>query len=98
MVRQELFGLEIRKDGNGSKYIQWDQESGGWKRASIQHRQGSDKDWAGTGRYLLVARAGGPEEGSTQGPDFPIISSLSDEQILVSFVHTISAITGCSLI
>jgi hypothetical protein len=29
--------------------------------------------------------------------DFPIFSSLSDEQILVAFVTSVSAITGCAL-
>lgn len=89
-------GFKVQVDGNGSKYIQWEQPSGGWKRAWIQHRSG-ERDWAGTGRYLIVARTGGADEGPTQGPDFPVDSKLTDEQIIVAFIHAVSAVTGSPL-
>lgn len=89
--------MNIKKDNNGSPYIAWKQGKVGSKRAWIQHRTG-DKDWAGTGRYLNVARTeeldGGPQGNAV---DFPITSSLSDEQILEAFVQSVCAITGCKI-
>ncbi len=88
--------MEVFRDGKNQPYIAWT-SSGGSKRAWIQKRQG-DKDWAKTGRYLNVARTeeleGGPAGNAT---DFPIYSSLSDDQILRAFVETVCAITGCPL-
>lgn len=87
------------RDGNGHHFISWQvSAAGGHKRAWVQHRTGVDKDWAGTGRYLNVARTesleGGPAGNAT---DFPINSNLSDEQILEAFVTATCAITGCQL-
>lgn len=83
-------------DNNGSAYIAWEQ-SGGFKRAWVQHRQG-EKDWAKTGRYLNIARTetleGGP---SGLSADFPIYNDLSDQQVLEAFVSVVCAITGCKL-
>jgi hypothetical protein len=71
-------------------------KQGGWKRAWIQDRSGSDKDWAGTGRYLNVVRVDGPGIGpGGNATDFPIFCDLPDEQILEAFVQSVCAITGC---
>jgi hypothetical protein len=89
-------------DGNGSLYIAWKQPivgspHFGYKRAWVQHREG-DRDWAGTRRYINVARTetldGGPSGNAT---DFPIYSALSDEQALLAFVSAVCAVTGCEL-
>jgi hypothetical protein len=86
----------IRRDTKNQPYIQWEQAGGrGYKRAWIQHRQGSD-DWAGTQRYLNVVRTEGPNSGpSGQATDFPIHSELGDAQVLEAFVSAVCAITGC---
>ena len=69
-------------------------ESGSW----VQHREGTDKDWAGTGRYLNVVRIDEFDNGpSGNATDFPIFSKLSDEQILIAFVSSVCAITGTAL-
>jgi hypothetical protein len=44
-------GMNIKKDGKGQPYLEWEIGPGGFKRAWIQHRE-TDKDWANTGRYL----------------------------------------------
>ena len=92
--------MHIQRDSKGQLFIEWKQAEGGFKRAWIQRKPGTDKDWANArdGRYLNVVRV----ERSGAGPagnatDFPIFSELSDEQILVAFVTAVSAITGCAL-
>ena len=89
--------MEIKQDGKGQPYISWKQSSG-FKRAWIQNKAGTDRDWAGTGRYLNVVRTteldGGPAGNAT---DFPIYSDLPDEQVLRAFVQSVCAITGCPL-
>jgi len=67
---------------------------------AIEGKPGTDKDWAGAkdGRYLNVVRVERPGAGPAgNATDFPIFSDLSDEQILVAFVTSVSAITGCTL-
>lgn len=92
--------IDIQPDGKGQPFIEWEQPPGGYKRAWIQRKTDPDKDWARTpdGRYLNVVRierpGGGPAGNAT---DFPIFSTLSDEQILEAFVAAVSAITGCRL-
>ena len=92
--------MQIKRDGNDQPYISWEQGpgAGGFKRAWIQNKVGTDKDWAGTGRYLNVVRTteldSGPAGNAT---DFPIYSNLSDEQVLEAFVLSVCAITGCEL-
>lgn len=92
--------IDIQPDGKGQPFIEWEQAPGGYKRAWIQRKTDPDKDWARTpdGRYLNVVRierpGGGPAGNAT---DFPIFSTLSDEQILEAFVAAVSAITGCRL-
>lgn len=90
--------MEMQRDTKGQLFIEWEQAPGGFKRAWIQRKTDPDKDWASTpeGRYLNVVRidrlGSGPAGNAT---DFPIFSSLSDEQILLAFVSAVSAITGC---
>lgn len=91
--------MQITLDGKGQPCIDWAIGPGGFKRAWIQRRD-PEKDWASTPgrRYLNVVRT----EGIGRGPagnatDFPIYSDLPDEQILIAFVHAISAITGSKL-
>ena len=90
--------INIQQDTKDQPFIEWEQAPGGFKRAWIQHKSESEKDWAGTGRYLNVVRierlGGGPAGNPT---DFPIFNALSDEQILEAFVAAVSAITGCRL-
>ena len=92
--------MRIQKDTKGQPFIEWEQAPGGYKRAWIQRKTELDKDWARTpnGRYLNVVRTeklgAGPAGNAT---DFPIFSKLSDEQILLAFVASVSAITGCTL-
>lgn len=92
--------IAIQRDKKEQPYIQWQQGPGStaYKRAWVQHREGAN-DWAGTGRYLNVVRAEGPDTGpSGNATDFPVFDrNLSDEQILESFVSAVCAITGCPL-
>lgn len=90
--------LKIQYDMKGQPFIEWEQAPGGYKRAWIQHKACSEKDWAGTGRYLNVVRIEQLGAGPAGNPtDFPIFSPLADEQILEAFVASVSAITGCKL-
>ena len=91
--------IAIQRDGHGQPYIQWRQgNSHAYKRAWIQDRKGTNKDWAGSGRYLNVVRAEGPDSGpGGNATDFPIFNDLTDEQILEAFVAAVCAITGCEL-
>jgi hypothetical protein len=91
--------MQIKKDGKGQPYIDWKIGPGGYKRAWIQ-RRAADKDWAQAPdrRYLNVVRVDELDKGpSGNATDFPIFSSLSDEQILNAFVQSVSAIVGCEL-
>ena len=93
--------LAIQTDTKGQRYIQWKQADvpvGGYKRAWIIHHL-PEKDWAGTGRYLNVARVEINRPGIGGNPtDFPIFNkTLSDDQILEAFVTSVCAITGCLL-
>lgn len=95
-----MTSLKIQRDGNDAPYIEWEQRPGGIKRAWVQRKDTtSDKNWADVpdGRYLNVVRC--TEWGRTGGnaTDFPIFSELPDEQILVAFVTSVSAITGCQI-
>src|SRR5438270_5152824 len=92
-VKEEVM-LPIQYDGNNQPYIQWQQGTRGYKRAWIQHREGP-ADWAGTRRYLNIARTEGPESGpGGNATDFPIFSELDNEQVLEAFVAAVCAITG----
>ena len=93
--------IRIEHDSKQQPYIQWapPEAPTGLKRAWIRHAErGSDKDWAGTERYLNVVRIDPTKPGSGgHSTDFPIYSTLSDEQILEAFVAAVCSITGCSL-
>ena len=92
--------LIIQRDTKDQPYVEWEQAPGGFKRAWIQRKADPAKDWAGApdGRYLNVVRierlGSGPAGNAT---DFPIFSSLPDEQILLSFVYAVTSVTGCRL-
>lgn len=92
--------MRIQHDTKGQSFIEWSQCENGFKRAWIQRKPGTENDWANArdGRYLNVVRiealGSGPAGNAT---DFPIFSDLSDEQILVAFVTSVSAITGVTL-
>lgn len=89
--------MQFGVDGKGQPKVVW-QVAGAWKLAWIQDRTGTEKDWAGTGRYLNVVRTEGPNGGpGGNATDFPITSTLSDRQILAAFVHAVSAVTGQEL-
>ena len=90
--------MKIQHDTKGQPFIEWRQGMRGYKRAWVQRKTDSDKDWAKAkdGRYLNVVRVDAPGKGPGGNPtDFPIFSDLPDEQILVAFVSAVSAITGC---
>ena len=91
--------MMIQRDGKGQPYIEWKQgevEGRGFRRAWIQRRT-KPKDWAGTGRYLNVARCEGPGRVGGISSDFPIFSNLPDAQILQEFVQSVCRITGWKL-
>lgn len=88
---------EIRFDGNQQPYIEWCQAkdpSGKLhlKRAWIR-RSSAENDWASSGRYLHVARVDNGKVNAS--PDFPILSDLSSEQLLLTFVASLNILTGC---
>lgn len=89
--------MRIFKDGNDSLCIEWEQAKGHFKRAWIQHKTDPAKDWAEAknGRYLNVVRCNEPWRPGGNPTDFPIFNDLPDEQILLAFVHSTCAITGC---
>ncbi len=92
--------MKIQRDAKDQPYIEWEQAPGGYKRAWIQRKADSTRDWANAPdrRYLNVVRVAGPGIGPAgNATDFPIFSELSDEQILIAFVSAVSAITGCKL-
>lgn len=90
--------MQFGVDGKGQTIVEWEIADGAWKRAWVQDRSGTDKDWAGTGRYLNVVRVKEPGVGpGGNATDFPIYNDLSDSQILTAFVHSVSAITGHKL-
>ena len=90
----------VKKDSHDQPYIEWAQGENGFKRAWIQCRKGTDRDWAESldGKYLNVVRiealGRGPAGNAT---DFPIFSTLPHEQILIAFVVAVSGITGCPI-
>ena len=89
--------MEIKRDGNGSPYIEWEQAAGCYKRAWIQRKADASKNWANAERYLNVVRCNEPGRPGGNPTDFPIFNDLPDEQILIAFVQAVSAMTGCKL-
>lgn len=91
--------LEVKRDGKGQKYIQWNQGAHA-KRAWIQRKTDPDKDWASVpeARYLNVVRCDDDGNPAGNATDFPIYDlRLTDEHILHAFVTTVCAITACRL-
>ncbi len=91
--------MQIKLDGKGQKYLEWEIFPGGYKRAWIQRRdEENDRARTPQRRYLNVVRVETLDKGPAgNATDFPIFSLLSDEQILVAFVSSVCAITGCAL-
>lgn len=89
----------IKRDSKGQPYIEWHQANGCYKRAWIQQRTDPDKDWAGTGRYVNVARIESPGSGPAGlSADFPVFSKeMSDEEVLKKFVEAVCSATGCQI-
>ena len=80
--------MNVTRDKQGQLMIEWEMSDGGWKRAWIQDRSGSVKDWAGTGKYLNVVRVDSPGIGlGGDATDFPIFCDHPDEQVLEAFVQ-----------
>ena len=77
-------------DGNGSLYAEWIVGADGRKRAWVQIRTG-DRDWAGCGRYVNVARIVAPGGGPRGVPaDFPVTrTDACDRTVLEDFVRGI---------
>lgn len=89
--------MKIQRDSKDQPFIEWQQSENGFKRAWVQRKPGTDKDWANAqdGRYLNVVRVERPGAGPAgNATDFPISSTLSDEEILVAFVTAVTDITG----
>lgn len=87
--------MEIRRDGNGSPYVEWEQIPGSFERAWAQTKDNPEKDWAGTRRYLNVVRCNAPGQPGGNPTDFPIFNEVPAEEILIAFVMTVNGITGC---
>ena len=95
--------MRFFRDTNNSLCVEWRQAPGleVSRRAWVQHRpiDDAERNWARVpdGRYLNVGRLN--DAGNLGGipADFPIFSTLSDGQVLMAFVHSISAITGNAL-
>ncbi|UYW34474.1 hypothetical protein [Methylorubrum extorquens] len=90
--------MHFRTDGRGQQVVAWEISPGAWKMAWIQDRNGTDKDWAGTGLYLNVVRTEGPNSGpGGNATDFPIgkhMQGVPQKQILATFVLTVSTMCG----
>ncbi|MEP2236176.1 MAG: hypothetical protein ABJM58_13035 [Alteripontixanthobacter sp.] len=87
--------MEIKRDGNGSPYIEWEQANDCYKRAWIQ-RKTDDRDWAKTGRYLNVVRCNQQGRPGGNPTDFPIFDEdAPDDELLISFVRLVNGLTGC---
>ena len=97
--------MNIQRDNNGQPFIEWEQKApngagtGGFKRAWIRRPTSSDRDWAGTGRYVNVALTNGLGTGPAgQSADFPIFNqNLPDDQVLTAFVLAVCGMTGCEI-
>ena len=90
--------MQIKKDGKGQKYLEWEIGPGGFKRDWIsivtRKRIGRRRRAPNLNVVRVEAFDKGPAGNAT---DFPIFSDLSDEQILIAFVSSICAMTGCKL-
>lgn len=88
----------IQHDNKGQPFVAWQQPVGGFKRAWVREAE-PDKDWAGTGYYINVARTeqlgSGPSSGGSA--DFPIYGEGEHEDILKAFVEAVCRVTGCPI-
>ena len=94
--------MRFFRDTRGQLALEWSHfpghSDGMNKRAWVQYREPeSEDDWAGSplGRYVLVASltaSGNP----LQGPDFPVFTDKTDEQVLMDVATGMMAATGAS--
>lgn len=90
--------MNIEHDEKNQPFVAWEQGPGGFKRAWIRRPDNPNTDWAGTGRYINVARTESLGSGPAgQSADFPIFNDLPDEQVLMAFVASVCGITGCQI-
>ena len=92
----------VFRDSLGQLALEWSHFPGNGegmnKRAWVQHREpGSEDDWAGPtqGRYVLVVSltaSGRP----LQGPNFPVFSDKTDEQVPMDMATAMMTATGAS--
>lgn len=89
--------MQFGNDGKGQRYVEWEIAPNTLKRAWLQYRSGAN-DWAGTGRYLNVVRVEAPHSGPKgQAADFPVYvnqAQMGDDQLLATFVYSVSAVVG----
>ena len=70
--------MQIQVDSNNNKFFQFKNV-----RVSVKHTNEVEKDFAGTGRCLqILAYRDDTMSRTYPGPQIPIESELSDEQIL----------------
>src|SRR3546814_12569939 len=92
--------MKIQRDSKDQPFIEWQQGASGFKRAWIQRKPGTDKDWANAndGRYLNVVRVerrGAGPAGNNK--DIPIFSRLRAAQIRFAFIRVAAATTSLNL-
>ena len=93
--------MRIQRDTNGSVYVQWvkgtNQRSEACEQCAWVHHRFGDDDSSGTRRYLNVVMCNQKGNPGGNATDFPIYSTLSDEQVPRAFVHSVTAVTGVRL-
>ena len=93
--------MRFFRDTRDQLVLEWSHAPGNGKgmnkRAWIQRRTlGSDEDWAGSGRYVIVASLTADEK-PLQGPDFPVYHpNKTDTQVLMDVATAMMAATGAS--
>ena len=94
--------MRFFRDSLGQLALEWSHFPGHGegmnKRAWVQHREpGSEDDWAGSpqGRYVLLVSLTGTGR-PLQGPDFPVFTDKTDEQVLMDVATAMMAATGAS--
>lgn len=70
----------IHRDSNGQPYVEMENV-----RITLSERTSQDKDWAGTGRYLLIqAYKGADTKALNMGPTIPVRGAEPAEDILIA--------------